>query len=87
MTNYLILVFFFVITGLMAFVMLALTERAVNFVRASKIWGAYIRTVYGINIEEVKREKIFRIIRFNGFIALFMSLILAWGVISKFFEK
>lgn len=71
----------------MAYLMLILTERVVDFVRTSKMWGAYFRIVYGIDIAKAKGEKIFKIIRLYGFVALSAALILGWGVISELFIK
>lgn len=71
----------------MAYLMLILTERVVDFVRASKMWGAYLRIVFGINMAKVKDETIFKMVKFNGFIALIMAVVLGWGVMSKLFAK
>lgn len=71
----------------MAYLMLILTERVVNFVRASKMWAAYLRIVFGIDIAKVKNERIFKIIRVYGFVALSAALVLGWGVISVLFIK
>lgn len=71
----------------MAYLMLILTDRVMNFVRASKMWTTYLRIVFGIDIAKVKDEKIFKIIRVYGYAALSAALVLGWGVISKLFIK
>jgi len=87
MTNYPLLFPSFALSAFMAYLMLILTERVVDFVRASKMWADYLRIVYEIDIAKVKDEKIFKIIRLYGFAALSAALVLGWGVISGLFAK
>ncbi|MDN7488743.1 hypothetical protein QZM35_13635 [Burkholderia sp. AU45274] len=86
MTNYPLLFSSFALV-VMAYLMLILTEQVVNFVRTSKMWDAYLRIVFGINIAKVKDETIFKMVKLNGFIALLMTVVLGWGVMSKLFAK
>ncbi|WP_143329920.1 hypothetical protein [Burkholderia sp. AU31652] len=87
MTNYPLLFSSFALVAVMAYLMLILTEQVVNFVRTSKMWDAYLRIVFGINIAKVKDETIFKMVKLNGFIALLMTVVLGWGVMSKLFAK